>query len=85
MKQARALTNRNVVLAKQRWGRLTPAALTALRELSREYRLSVALGDLLFLDQRWYVSHAGLLVNPAMIVRKISSLCVLNVIHCCIS
>jgi hypothetical protein len=32
-----------------------------LRELSREYRLSVALGDLLYIDERWYVSHAGLL------------------------
>jgi hypothetical protein len=29
--------------------------------LSRENRLSVALGDLLYLDERWYVSHAGLL------------------------
>ena len=54
-------TNRNVRLAKQRWGRLPRTALTALRELSREYRLSVALGDLLYLDKRWYVSHAGLL------------------------
>jgi hypothetical protein len=33
----------------------------ALRELSREYRLSVALGDLLYIDESWYVSHAGLL------------------------
>jgi hypothetical protein len=33
----------------------------ALRELSRDYRLSVALGDLLYFDERWYVSHAGLL------------------------
>src|ERR1019366_10373742 len=30
-------------------------------ELSREYRLSVALGDLLYIDERWYVSHAGIL------------------------
>src|SRR5882724_6669613 len=54
-------TNRNVRLAKQRWGRLPRTALMALRELSRDYRLSVALGDLLYLDERWYVSHAGLL------------------------
>jgi len=33
----------------------------ALRELSRDYRLSVVLGDLFYLDERWYVSHAGLL------------------------
>jgi len=36
-------------------------ALIALRELSLEYRLSVALGDLLYIQERWYVSHAGLL------------------------
>jgi len=54
-------TNRNARLAKQRWGRLPRTALTALRELSQEYRLSVVLGDVLYLDERWYVSHAGLL------------------------
>ena len=54
-------TNRNVGLAKQRWAGLPRSALIALRELSREYRLSVALGDLLYIDERWYVSHAGLL------------------------
>ena len=42
-------------------GRLPRTALTALRELSRQYRLSVVLGDMLYLDERWYVSHAGLL------------------------
>jgi hypothetical protein len=36
-------------------------ALIALRQLSKEYRLSVALGDLLYIDHRWYISHAGLL------------------------
>jgi len=36
-------------------------ALIALRELSLEYRLSVALGDLFYIQDRWYVSHAGLL------------------------
>jgi hypothetical protein len=53
--------NRNVRLAKQRWVGLPRIALIALRELTREYRLSVALGDLLYIDERWYVSHAGLL------------------------
>jgi hypothetical protein len=61
MTRATTATNRNVRLAKQRWAGLPRIALTALRELSREYRLSVALGDLLYIDERWYVSHAGLL------------------------
>jgi hypothetical protein len=61
MERATITANRNVRLAKQRWGRLPRTALTALREFCREYRLSVALGDLLYLDERWCVSHAGLL------------------------
>jgi hypothetical protein len=32
-----------------------------LEELGVKYRLSVALGDVLYLDGRWYVTHAGLL------------------------
>ncbi len=61
MTRATTATNQNVRLAKQRWTGLPRIALIALRELSREYRLSVALGDLLYIDGRWYVSHAGLL------------------------
>src|ERR1019366_2365369 len=61
MTRATSATNRNVRLAKRRWAGLPEIALIALRELTREYRLSVALGDLLYLDERWYVSHAGLL------------------------
>jgi len=61
MTRATTGTNRNVRLAKQRWAGLPRIALIALRELSQEYRLSVALGDLLYIDERWYVSHAGLL------------------------
>jgi hypothetical protein len=61
MTRVRTAANRNVWLAKQRWGGLPRIALRALQELTREYRLSVALGDLLFLGERWYVSHAGLL------------------------
>jgi hypothetical protein len=61
MTRATIATNRNVRLAKQRWAGLPRTALIALRELSQEYRLSVALGDLLYIDERWYVSHAGLL------------------------
>jgi len=61
MARSTTRANRNTRLAKQRWGQLPATALAALRELSQEYRLSVALGDLLYLDERWYVSHAGLL------------------------
>jgi hypothetical protein len=32
-----------------------------LRELTHKYRISVAAGDLKFLDGRWYITNAGLL------------------------
>ena len=61
MKQSATGTNRDARLAKARWGKLSRTALTALRELNQQYRLSVVLGDMLYLDECWYVSHAGLL------------------------
>ena len=36
-------------------------ALVALRQLSERYKFSVPLGDVLFLEGRWYVTHTGLL------------------------
>jgi len=56
------LRRENLRDAKTRWsGRLGKQGLRVLSLLSSQYRLSVALGDLLLLDGRWYVTHAGLL------------------------
>jgi hypothetical protein len=51
----------NVKLARQLWGEPSRIALQSLRELTVRYSLSVAAGDLQFLDGRWYVTHSGLL------------------------
>ena len=52
----------NRKLAKSRWGDLlTKAHLSMLGELSRQFKLSIAMGDLMLLDGRWYVTHSGLL------------------------
>jgi hypothetical protein len=51
----------NAMLARQLWGELSGNTLHTLRELTAKYFLSVAAGDLQFLDGRWYVTHAGLL------------------------
>ena len=51
----------NVRLAQSLWGKLSGFALKQLSELTRKYRFSVAIGDLLFFHGRWYVTHAGLL------------------------
>ena len=51
----------NKRLAKQLWGVVSARALFTLEELTRKHDLSVASGDLAFLDGRWYVTHSGLL------------------------
>ena len=58
----RKLAALNRKLAKSRWGNLlTKAHLSMLGELSRQFKFSVAMGDLMLLDGRWYVTHAGLI------------------------
>ena len=51
----------NANLARQLWGEPPRIALRALRDLTLKYSLSVAAGDLQFLEGRWYVTHSGLL------------------------
>jgi len=48
-------------IARQLWGHISPTAVHGLKELTSEYLLSIASGDLLLLDGRWYVTHNGLL------------------------
>ena len=61
MKSRAHLVRSNVSLAQATWGELPAAALGGLTELTERYRLSVGLGELQYLDGRWYVTHAGLL------------------------
>jgi hypothetical protein len=56
------LKKQNVDLAGSMWpGDLGRAAVEALEPLSERYGLSIALGDLLLLEGKWYVTHTGLL------------------------
>ena len=48
-------------LATAKWGKLPPAAVKGLKEMEIRYSFSLALGDLLYLDYRWYVTHSALL------------------------
>jgi hypothetical protein len=59
----RLLVRHNIRLAKDRWPAIqtVPVAIDRLRQLTRNYGFSVALGDFLYLDDSWYVTHAGLL------------------------
>ena len=60
--ETRILIRQNVRLAKRMAaGSVRPVLLHRLRDLTTEFRLSLALGDLLYLEGGWYVTHAGLL------------------------
>jgi hypothetical protein len=48
-------------LATAKWGKLSPAAVKGLKEMEIRYGFSLVLGDLLYLDRRWYVTHSALL------------------------
>jgi hypothetical protein len=57
-----SLAKENADLAQSMWpGDLGQAALKALNYFSEKYGFSVALGDLILLDSKWYVTHSGLL------------------------
>jgi hypothetical protein len=56
------LYTRNLRLARSRWGSaIARVAIEALRKHSDEFHFSIASGDLLLLNQSWYVTHTGLL------------------------
>jgi len=53
---------RNLKFAKMAWGRKLPQNVSeVLRGYSEQFEFSIAAGDLLLLDGRWYVTHTGLL------------------------
>jgi hypothetical protein len=51
----------NANFARQLWGEPPRIALRTLKDLTLRYSLSVAAGDLQFLEGKWYVTHSGLL------------------------
>jgi hypothetical protein len=56
-----ALFKSNARRARAAWGALPKYALETLKKLSETHYLEVATGELQFLDNRWYVTNAGLL------------------------
>jgi hypothetical protein len=51
----------NASLARKLWGEPSRIALRTLRDLTARFSLSVAAGDLKFLEGSWYVTYSGLL------------------------
>ncbi len=56
------LFRRNLRVARVRWGQTLPRQLVeTLRSLSATHHLSLANGDLVVINDKWYVTHTGLL------------------------
>jgi len=58
--QRRLMAVRNIRFARRKWG-VSREQVALLKDLTEELQLSVAMGDLRLLDNKWYVTHAGLL------------------------
>src|SRR6266404_8151925 len=51
----------NARRARSIWGQLPAAATDSLKQLTNRLGLSVVAGDLQLLEDRWYITHGGLL------------------------
>jgi hypothetical protein len=56
----RLLIRKNIRCVRKRWI-VSVEQIVALKRLTEELQLSVASGDLMLLEGKWYVSHGGLL------------------------
>src|SRR6266404_5071947 len=61
MKRKAGSLSGGLKLARRTWGEIQGARLAELRRLLKRYKLSVALGEVIELDNHWYVTHSGLL------------------------
>lgn len=61
MNKSGAVLRSNVRMAKRIWGNLPAASIGSLKELTRKHSLSIRAGEILLIDDRWYITHSGLL------------------------
>ena len=62
VKTLRGLCRANLLLAKKLWpGQIHKPQAKALENLTLNYGISLGLGDVQLLENRWYVTHSGLL------------------------
>jgi hypothetical protein len=57
----RAAVQASICRARRIWENLSREALTRLREISIQHDFSVGAGDLIYLNNGWYVTHTGLI------------------------
>lgn len=51
----------SIRMARRIWNNLSREALLRLREIATQHDLSVGAGDLIYLNNGWYVTHTGLI------------------------
>jgi hypothetical protein len=61
MKSTAKSLSRDVRFAKSLFGNLSPSVLRQLKEVLQKHELSVTNGDVVYLYNRWYVTHSGLI------------------------
>jgi hypothetical protein len=61
MRQKPLVLNAEIESARRLWGDLPKVALDSLIGLVKRFGISVSLGDVQYLDGRWYITHSGLL------------------------
>jgi hypothetical protein len=54
-------TEASIRIARRIWANLSRQALSRLKEITEQHRFSIAAGDLIYLENGWYVTHTGLL------------------------
>jgi hypothetical protein len=61
MKRIARLIRAEMSIARRTWGEVGAAKLAELRNIVQRNGVSVALGDICLIENRWYITHAGLL------------------------
>ena len=61
MKRTPAWRRAELNIAKRRWTGVAAEKLAELQKLVEMYYFSVALGDISYINNNWYITHAGLL------------------------
>ena len=70
MKKSHRLVRSNLKLARAIWGELPRTKLVQLRALVESHSLSVALGDVRFLDSHWYITHWSKAIELVKVARR---------------
>jgi hypothetical protein len=61
MKRDPRMIRAEIDIARRTWGQVGAGKLAELRALVRRNRFSVGLGDVCYIENRWYITHSGLL------------------------